>query len=96
MDEEELDDIYLSLQGFLREEYRVPWVENAYAPGSVCKRAYHDMRAAYGRLCDRLGVNIDDGDSDLNDIVEAMETIQEDLSKRMFRLGIRCRDMERK
>ncbi len=79
------DDFYETLIGVLIPEARVAGVENAFAPGEVCDLAYEDMRRAYERLLDRLGVR--DEDPDLDTIVSDMEIIQKDLCRRMYRMG---------
>lgn len=84
---ETFDEIFDSMQGFLIPEASVPWVENAFVPGSLYEEEYGRMREAYERLCLRLGVNADEGDDDLNTMVEALEAIQRELCKRIFRCG---------
>ena len=86
MDRKLLDDIYRSLVGFYIPEAAVPGVPDLFAPGSFCDREYAKMRDAYGRVCARLGVDVDD--EDLICMVEAMEAIQERLCKEMFLLGM--------
>ena len=88
MDKTLLDDIYLTLTGQLLPESAVEGIPNLFAPYSRCDREYTKMRAAYERLCRRLGLDVDDEDSDLNTMVEALEHIQELLCKEMFLLGM--------
>ena len=88
MDRKLLDDIYRSLMGFYIPEAAVPGVPNLFAPHGFCDREYAKMRDAYGRVCTRLGVNVDDEDEDLNCMVEVLEAIQERLCKEMFLLGL--------
>ena len=82
------DSIYLTLLGQLIPEAAVPGVNNLFAENSFCDREYTKMRDAYARICARLGVDVDEEDEYLNIIVEALESIQEALSKEMFRLGL--------
>ncbi len=81
MDMDFFEDYYNTLLGLLVEEARVPGVENAFAPGSVCQAAYENMRAAGRRICQRLGV---EEDPDLEGVVSSMETIQKELCRRIF------------
>jgi len=81
---EKFEDIYLSLLGCLIPEYAVPWVDNAFATGALCDQEYERMRRAYERLCARLGVAPEDEDGDLNTMVDAMESIQEDLCLHLY------------
>lgn len=76
---------YQSMACGLMEDYRMPGVENAFAEGSYCLQRYGDMRDAYDRLCDRLGVV--DEDQDVEDIINAFMDIQEELCRRMYRYG---------
>ena len=88
MNEELLDDIYGTLCGLYIPEAMVPGVPDLFADGSFCMEEYIRMRQAYDRICLRLGRDPDDGDKDLEVILEAMEHIQERLAKEMFRLGM--------
>ncbi len=81
----EFQKIYDTMRGLLEEWARVPWVDNAFEEGSRCACAYEDMRSAYERLCERLGVC--DEDQDLDIIVDSMEAIQEELCERMYMLS---------
>ena len=48
--------VYETLMGELIEEYQVPGIENMFQCGSKCELLYQDMRQAYNRLLDRLGI----------------------------------------
>ncbi len=80
----QFEDIYETMLGLRILQACVPGVENAFAEGTLCDRAYEDMRRAYERLCMRLGVT--DNDKDLDDMVYAMEAIQQDLCRRMYEM----------
>lgn len=80
------ETIYDSMCGQLVPEAALSWVENAFADASLCQREYDRMRAAYERLCRRLGD--EEEDADLDTMVDAMETIQRELCRRMYQLGI--------
>ena len=82
MKDEQFELFYYTLLGEMEPGHAMDGVENAFAPGSVCDRAYSEMRAAYGRLCLRLGAP--DADPDLDAMVDALERIQKDLCKRTF------------
>ncbi len=80
-------EIYDTLLGLLIPEEQLSWVENAFEEKSICAEAYEEMRKAYERILDRLGMA--DEDEDLETMVTAMEHIQKELCKRSFQLGIR-------
>lgn len=80
-----LEDIYYTLCGELIDEARVPGVENAFAPGSLCDREYGKLRGACDRLLTRLGK--EDEDADVEEIIDAMLSIQRELCFQMYRLG---------
>lgn len=80
------EDIYETMSGFLELEAQVPGVANAFDEGSICARKYAEMRAAYERVCARLGAG--DEDKDLNEIVDCLEAIQRELCERMYCLGM--------
>ena len=77
--------VYQTLTGQLLPEYRIPGVENAFAPGSVCHQLYQRIYHAKLRLCQRLGA-IDD-DTDIEDIADAYEDIMEYLCTKMYTYG---------
>lgn len=80
------EDVYYTLLGEMKEEHRVPDVENAFAPESECAENYAAMLAAYERLCHRLGVRVwDDGDVEI--IINALLDNQKILSLKMFEYG---------
>lgn len=77
--------VYDSLTRRVAEKYRIPGVEDAFAPGAYCWERYGDMLNAYARLCDRLGV--EDEDEDVEVIINALMDIQDDLCYKMYRYG---------
>ena len=81
-----VEDIYMTITGLLKEEYRVPGIENAFEPGKNCERWYAAALEAYWRLCDRLGVV--DEDDDVEIIFNSFLDIQEELAKKMFAYGV--------
>ena len=81
---DEFEDIYLSMTGEL--EPGLPWVENAFAEGTECSRAYQELWAARENLCRRFGMDWED--KDLERIMNAVALLEEDFGRRMFRCGI--------
>ena len=59
------EDVYYTLLGELEENYALPVVENAYAPGGECDHLYIEIRNACQSLCNRLGVPDEDADVEL-------------------------------
>ncbi len=77
------DQIYYSLIGELTEDAALPWVENAFAPGSECDAAYDRTLDARSRLLDKLGAA---SDPDLEQILGEMAVIQRALCRRVLAL----------
>lgn len=74
MNEQDIEDIYLTLTDQLIPEAAVPGVENAFKEGLPCRI-----------LLDELGQQ--DEDQDLEIILSNYERIQQLLCLQMFRLG---------
>ena len=87
MDEGLLEDIYCTLYGMYIPSAMVPGVPDLFAEGSFCMNEYIRMRRAYERICLRLGLDPEEGDRDLEVILDAQEHILKTMSKEMFRLG---------
>jgi hypothetical protein len=85
MQEHFIDMVFLSLHGQLLPNYMIPGVENIFAQGSVGIALYEQARAAYDRLCNRLGVH--DEDADLDVIVRSLEAIGKEIGYRMYKYG---------
>ena len=81
---QDFDAFYETLLGLRTREAALPGVDNAFAPGSLCDREYSRMRDAYLRICTRLGAG--EEDIDLEELVAAMEAIQRELCRRVYRL----------
>ncbi len=77
--------VYESLVGELSGRFHVPGVENMFAEGSACLSQYEQMRQAYDRLLERLGV--EDDDPDIEDIICRLTAIQKLLCLRMYEIG---------
>lgn len=78
-----VESVYDTLQGSLLTP--VPGVEDLFAAGKPCARWYREMLAAYGRLCDRLGVP--DEDPDIETIINSLLSIQRELCGKMYEYG---------
>lgn len=85
MERELWEQVYESMASHVLEEYRVPGVEDAFAKDAFCMQKYRQMRDAYDRLCERLGVV--DEDKDVECIIQCYMEIQRELCKRMFFYG---------
>ena len=85
MKQELWEQVYESMACSVVESHRMPGVEDAFSHGSFCMEKYNEMRDAYDRLCDRLGVV--DEDDDVECIIQCYMAIQRELCKRMFFYG---------
>ena len=77
--------VYDTLNGQLAEGYELPGVETVFSEGSYCTEAYEQMREAYARLCERLGVV--DEDKDVEIIIQSFECIQKEMCEKMYYYG---------
>ena len=80
-----MERIYETMVIGVEDGYGVPGVEDAFLPGSYCMERYEQMRAAYDRVCDRLGVEGED--QDVEAMLQALSDIQKELCYRMYRYG---------
>ncbi len=62
-------------------------VVNEFSEGSLCMEWYHQMLAAYSRLCARLGVE-EWNDSDVEDIIHLLMNIERHIALKMFNYGV--------
>lgn len=85
METELWERVYEAMTCHVSEEYRIPGVEDAFADNGICMQKYRQMRDAYDRLCERLGV--EDEDTDVECIIQCYMEIQRELCKRMFLYG---------
>ena len=85
MEKEYWEQVYASLTCHVSDPWRVPGVVNAFAEGSYCMEQYCQMRDAYDRLCDRLGVV--DEDLDLECIIQCYMDMERELCRLMFEYG---------
>ncbi|MBQ4600006.1 MAG: hypothetical protein IJB17_00025 [Oscillospiraceae bacterium] len=83
MDRGFMEDVYASLQGLLVSP--IPGVEDLFTEGSDCARWYKEMRDAYARLRDRLGVI--DEDADIEIMIQALQDITDTLCYKMYAYG---------
>lgn len=79
------EDVYNSVNGYYEKEFIAPGVESLFEEGSECMQLYTDMRAAYERLRDRLGVV--DEDSDVETILFSLLRICEKVGLQMYYYG---------
>lgn len=79
--------IFETLTGSLREEYRLPGVENAYAEGVYYMEQYCEMRNAYTNLCKRLG-ETEDEDKDVETIIQCYMNIEQYIGMKMYEYGV--------
>lgn len=79
---DQFTDVYETMLGLREHHAQVSGIEDAFAEGTPCANAYEQMRGAYERICQRLGVINED--PDLDAIVENMEVIQKELCFRMY------------
>ena len=80
------DDIYATLLGEILSEYAVPWVENAFAPGSVCDAVFTRITEARQRIYDRQSSQGKDPDMEI--IFDGFLDIQYELCRKMFQYGV--------
>lgn len=64
---------YQTMTAGVVEGFRMPGVEYAFADGQYCMEKYAQMRDAYDRLCERLGVR--DEDRDVEEIIQSLMDI---------------------
>ena len=79
------EQVYTSLTCHISEPWRMPGVINAFADGTKCMQLYGEMRNAYDRLCDRLGVV--DEDEDVECIIRCYMGMERELCRLMFAYG---------
>ena len=92
MKEELWEQVYTSLTCHISEPWRMPGVINAFADGAKCMRLYGEMRNAYDRLCDRLGVV--DEDEDVECVIRCYMEMERELCRLMFEYGQKFSDRE--
>lgn len=77
--------IYETLLDVLVPAYRLPCVENLFAPGQPCYENYNDVLDAYERLRERLGVENDDEDVEI--IITSLLSMGKTVALKMFDYG---------
>ena len=80
-------DVYDSLTGGLAEEYRIDGVEDISAEGTPYSGAYQAIWDARESLCRRYGMDFED--RDLERIMQAVLTIEEEIARYMFHYGMK-------
>ena len=88
------EQVYLTLNGLLREEYVLPDVENLFAPDGRGYALYSEVLDAYASICDRLGVG--ETDADVETIINNLLALCEEVSYRMYDYGAKfsCCEMQ--
>ena len=88
------EQVYLTLNGLLREEYVLPDVENLFAPDGRGYALYSEVLDAYASICDRLGVG--GTDADVETIINNLLALCEEVSYRMYDYGVKfsCRETQ--
>lgn len=84
--EKDFQAIYDSMHGYLKKEYRIPWVKNVWEEETGFKLAYDDFWTVREHLCQRYGIDWDD--EDLERIMNGIMNLDEDLCRRMFQYTI--------
>ena len=85
MDENEIENIYLTMQGDFPNSPPEEQVVNLYADGNVCDILYGEMFDAKLRVMEKLG-NMDE-DSDLEEMIYVLTQIARVEAFEMFRYG---------
>ena len=80
-----VEDVFYTMCGELQQDSCIPGVEDAFAEGALCDRAYNDLSDAYERLRQRL--QVEDEDSDVEQIIHAGMEITRELCFRMYEYG---------
>ena len=79
------EQVYLTLNGLLREEYVLPDVENLFAPDGRGYALYSEVLDAYASLCERLSTG--ETDADVETIINNLLALCEEVSYRMYDYG---------
>ena len=77
------EEVLCAARGELEGEAALHWVEG---PGETYERACEELWQARRDLCDRTGIDWED--PALERIMNALDTLERDLARRMFRAGI--------
>ena len=85
MQDDYVEQIYLTLIGAYVPGAGIPGVENAFADGEPCLELYCTAYDAYQRLCDRLGVV--DEDDDVEIIFDSFLSLCKILGTKMYHYG---------
>lgn len=92
--EQDFEAIYETVCGELIPGCRVPWVENAFVPGTVLSQAYRDFWEAREQLCQRCGIEWEDEALEL--FMNGIHRLRKDIAWRMFRYGVEYAERARK
>lgn len=75
------EQVYLTLNGLLQEEYALSNVENLFAPDGRGYALYSEVLDAYASLCERLGTK--ETDTDVETIINNLLALCEEESYRI-------------
>ena len=92
--EKDFEEIYMTLTGNYCRSGGVPWVENAFAGGTVYNRAYQELWNIRTRLEERFGIELED--EDLEQGMNAVMDIEWEIAHRMFFYGIQYATQSKK
>ena len=84
--QKDFEEIYNTVAGTMSINGGVPWVEDAFAEGTVCSQAYKDFWTAREHLCDRFGLDWEDEDLEL--FMNGIMCLEKEIARRMFFYGI--------
>lgn len=70
----------------LSDEEALPWVDPIFVTGHPCYESYEQMRDAYSRLRQRLGVEDEDVDCEI--MIDSLLRHGNALAMEMFRYGV--------
>lgn len=86
------EQVYLTLNGLLKEEYTLPEVENLFAPHEQGFALYSEVLDAYASICKRLGTG--ETDADVEIIINNLLSLCELVSYKMFDYGAKLANSE--
>ena len=80
--EKDFQKLYNSVNGSLRQEFRVPWAGSVWEEETEYQKAYADFWTAREHLCQRFGIDWEDMDLEL--FMNGALALEEDICRRMF------------
>ena len=86
------EQVYLTLNGLLKEEYALPEVEDLFTPDGQGYALYSEVLDAYAAICNRLGTG--ETDADVEIIINNLLSLCELVSYKMFDYGAKFANNE--